>query len=105
MIEQNHDITLGDLGDECRRMSTVLDDAAVVKQNAGECGYVGRIAPLSKNKKKRQENISDKKLPSPCWLCGGRTIVETFLTDITFVMSVERKEIRKRNERLIERFI
>lgn len=81
-----------------------LDDTAVVQQNAGERGYVGRIAPLSRNKKKRQENISDKKLPSPWWLCDGSTIVETSLTDITLVMSVEGKDIKKRNEGVIGRF-
>ncbi|KAM3181698.1 hypothetical protein ACTXT7_013847 [Hymenolepis weldensis] len=55
--------------DECRGMDTVLDDTAVIQQNAGEHGYLRRIAQSSI--KNRQESISSKKSPSPCWLCGG----------------------------------
>ncbi|VUZ41030.1 unnamed protein product [Hymenolepis diminuta] len=41
----------------------------MVQWNASEHGYVRRISQLS-TKKKRQENILNKKPPSPYWLCG-----------------------------------
>lgn len=41
IIEQNHDKTLQDLGDECRGMDAVLDETAMTHQN--EHGYARRI--------------------------------------------------------------
>ncbi|KAM3181707.1 hypothetical protein ACTXT7_013841 [Hymenolepis weldensis] len=55
--------------DESRKMDAiVLDDTAMIQQNACQQVYVRRIAQPSR--KNRQKNISDKKFTSPHWICG-----------------------------------
>lgn len=61
MIDQNHDITLRDLGDEYQRMDSVLDATAMIQQNTGENGYARRIT-LPSRKSYRKKNISNKNL-------------------------------------------
>ncbi|KAM3187076.1 hypothetical protein ACTXT7_003041 [Hymenolepis weldensis] len=61
MIDQNHNITLRDLGDEYQRMDIVLDDTTMIQQNIDENGYARKIAQPFR-KRYREKIISNKKL-------------------------------------------
>ncbi|VUZ53785.1 unnamed protein product, partial [Hymenolepis diminuta] len=50
-------------------MDTGVDDTTMIRQNVGEYCYARGTAQWPR-KRKEQEDISNKKPPSPCWLCG-----------------------------------
>ncbi|VDL20397.1 unnamed protein product [Hymenolepis diminuta] len=81
MIEQNLDITLRDVDDECRRMNIVLDDTAVIQQKVREHD--------DSRKSIGRENISDGKPHHHVCYAAECTIVEILLTEIKFVMLVK----------------
>ncbi|KAM3184605.1 hypothetical protein ACTXT7_008009 [Hymenolepis weldensis] len=86
MIQQDHDITLRDLVDECRKMDIVLDDKAMIQQNASEHSYVRKIAQPSRK-------ILQTGSPHFCASYAAKcTITEIVLIEITFLMSGERKD-------------
>lgn len=63
MIDENHDVTFWDLGDEHRGVDTILVNIAIIQQNAYEHGYGSSIVQPS-GMRNRQQNISIKPSPS-----------------------------------------
>ncbi|KAM3185464.1 hypothetical protein ACTXT7_006316 [Hymenolepis weldensis] len=78
-------------------MHTVLDDAAMIQRNTDEHGYVRRIAQPSRK--------NDSRIKRPHHCAAKCTTVAKFLTEIGFLMSVERKKVKKRNARAIRRYL
>uniref|UniRef100_A0A1Q3EU21 RNA-directed DNA polymerase n=1 Tax=Culex tarsalis TaxID=7177 RepID=A0A1Q3EU21_CULTA len=82
-IEENADVTLQQLSDECQRLLNLQHDNAMIETSTSNVNKIQQRFDRNKNNKRDQAPAAGKskgKPPRPCWLCGA----DHYVRDCTF---------------------